>query len=155
MAATVRKSSVAAILLLASLFAPSASSDQASDIRTVLEHVTTGLVDGNPADAMKPFDSAFRSYDKLRDYFDGLTNGYQLTNEVNVVDERDASDQVELTVNWTITLGHLTNPGVQNTRQSKIQIRMVRKKHGWKIVEFSPIDLFNPQFRPPSGNNPR
>lgn len=155
MAVTGRKKHAALVLAMGLLFPALVHSDQASDLRNMLQRIATGLSDENPADALKPFDRSFGSYDKLRDYFDGLTASYQITNEVSVADEQDSSDQTTATVDWTITLGDKTNPGVQDSRYRQIHVRMVREKKHWKIVEFSPIDLFNPQFHSRSGNPPQ
>lgn len=140
----------AGLLLAASLFA-----DPSSDLRATLQRVATGLTDENPADAMKPFARSFVDYDKLSGYFEGLTGSYQITNEVDVADEQDSPDQVVATIEWTITLSDNTNPGVQDSRYGQIHVRMVREQKRWKIVEFSPIDLFNPRFRPQSGHPPQ
>ena len=156
MAAIARSNKSAPVaLLLGLMLALPASPDPSSDIRAVLQHVATGLSEGNPADALKEFDPSYPNYDKLRDDFEGLTAGYQLTNEVSVIDEQDTPDQINAVVEWTLTLGNLTNPGVQDSRNQQIHVRFVRRKNHWKIVEFSPIDLFNPQFHPRSGNPPR
>ncbi len=71
------------------------------------------------------------------------------------LDEQDESDQITATVGWTITLGNKTNLGVQDSRYREIHLRLVREKKHWKIIEFSPIDLFDPQFHPRSGNPPQ
>lgn len=142
-------------LVFGLLFALPASPDQSSDIRAALQRIATGLSEGNPADALKEFDPSFPNYDRLRDDFEGLTAGYQLTNEINIVDEQDTPNQTDAVVDWTLTLGNLTNPGIQDSRNQRIQVRFVRRKNHWKIIEFSPIDLFNPQFHPRSQNPPR
>ena len=155
MAATGPRKYATWTLALGLLFPVLARPDQASDLRTILQRIATGLTDENPADALKPFDRSFSGYNKLSDYFNGLTASYQITNEVNVVDEQDSSDQTTATVDWTITLGDKTNPGVQDSRYRQIQVRMIREKKHWKIIEFSPIDLFDPQFHSRSGNPPQ
>ncbi len=155
MAVTGRKKYTALALVMGLLFPVLARPDQASDLRDVLQRIATGLSDENPADALKPFNRSFGSYDKLSDYFDGLTASYQITNEVNVIDEQDSPDQTTATVDWTITLGDKTNPGVQDSRYRQIHVRITREKKHWKILNFSPIDLFNPQFHPRSGNPPQ
>ena len=142
-------------LMLGALLVAPAKPDQSSDIRAVLQHIATGLSEGNPADALKEFDPSFPNYEKLRDAFEGLTAGYQITNEVNVIDEQDTPDQVNAVVDWTLTLGNLNNPGIQDSRNQRMDVRFVRRKNHWKIVEFSPINLFNPQLHPRSGNPPR
>lgn len=155
MAVTGRRKHAAFVLAIVLLCPALGRSDQASDLRDVLQRVATGLTDENPSDALKPFDRSLSTYDKLSGYFDGLTSSYQITNEVNVVDEQDSADQITATVDWTITLGDKTNLGVQDSRYREIHVRMIRDKKRWKIVEFSPIDLFNPQFHPRSGNPPQ
>lgn len=155
MAVIARSSRVALPLLFGVLFALPASPDQPSDIRAVLQRVATGLSEGNPADALNEFDPSLHEYDTLRDDFDGLTASYQITNEINVVDEQDAPDETKAIIDWTITLGNLNNPDIHESRSRQIHVRFLRKKNHWKIVEFTPVDLFNPQFRPRSENPPR
>lgn len=146
----------AALLLCLGLFFPGlALPDHASDLRTLLQRVATGLTDENPADALKPFDRSFPNYDKLSEDFDGLTASYQITNEVTVADEQDSAGEIKATVDWTITLSDKTNLGVQDSRYGQIHVRATRDKKHWRIVEFSPIDLFAPQFHPRSGNPPQ
>jgi hypothetical protein len=143
-------------LLTTGLFYPVwVRADQPSDLRDILQQIATSLTDENAADALKPFSRAFNNYDKLRDDFDGLTASYQVTNEVNVLDEQDDSDQITATVGWTITLGNKSNLGVQDSRHREIHLRLVREKKHWKIIAFSPFDLFDPQFRTRSGNPPQ
>ena len=145
-----------AALLAGGLLCPSwVRADQASDLREILQQIATSLTDENAADALKPFSQSFNSYDKLRDDFAALTASYQVTNEVNVLDEQDDSNQIAATVGWTITLGNKTNLGVQNSRYREIHLRLRQEKKRWKIVAFSPIDIFDPQFHTCSGNPPQ
>ena len=154
MAAIGRRGYVA--LLATALLCPfGMRADQASDLRDILQQIATSLTDENAADALKPFSQSFSGYDKLRDAFEALTASYQITNEVNVLDEQDASDQIAATIGWTITLGNKTNLGVQNSRYGEIHLRLAREKKHWKIVAFSPIDVFDPQFHARSGNPPQ
>jgi hypothetical protein len=155
MAVIARSTRVVLPILFGVLVALPASPDQASAIRAVLQRVATGLSEGNPADALNEFDPSCAEYDKLRDDFDGLTASYQITNEVNVIDEQDAPNETKALIDWTITLGDLNNPGIKDSRSRQIHVRFIRRKNHWRIVEFSPTDLFNPQFRPQSENPPR
>jgi hypothetical protein len=92
---------------------------------------------------MEPFDKSYANYDKLSGYFQGLTV-FQVDNEVDVTDEDDTSDtETKVTANWSITL---TDRSTNRTdhRAADINIRFVLKGRKWKIVDFSPIDIFNP-----------
>jgi hypothetical protein len=143
-------------LLVTGLLSPFLlGADDSSDLRDILQQIATSLTDENAADALKPFSHAFSDYDRLRDDFEGLVASYQITNEVNVMDEGNDSGQITATIGWTITLGDKTNPGVQDSRYREIQLRLLREKKHWKIVECSPIDLFDPKFHAKSGNPPQ
>ncbi len=120
--------------------------DRTADVRADLGSIATALSAANPADAMTPFDKSFPDYDKLANYFQGL-NAFQVQNEVDIVDEQDTGTETKLTVDWTLTL---TDLGTNSTerRTGEINVRLVSKKGKWKIVDFSPISLFNPQQKP-------
>ena len=93
---------------------------------------------------MSPFDKSFKDYEKLGSYFDGLTNAFQLVNEVKVADEEDTETETKLTVDWTMTLTDL-GLGYTEHRTGEINVRLVLKNGKWQIVDFSPIEMFNPQ----------
>jgi hypothetical protein len=118
--------------------------DRAQDVLSTINYVATALAGDNAADAMTPFDKSFPNYVKLRDYFAGLTDGWQIVNEVDVTDEEDSATQSNVTVQWTMTLTNKTT--FQSERRSgEIHIRLAPEHKRWKIVDFSPIDFFNPQ----------
>jgi hypothetical protein len=114
--------------------------------RAQVSYVASALTAGNPADAMTPFDKSFSGYEKLRSYFSGLTGAFQLTNQLEVTEEQDSPDEATLTLEWTLTL---TDPqtGYARNREATIHARLVPKSGTWKIVEFSPIELFDPRPR--------
>ncbi len=116
--------------------------DRAADVRTLIGNVATSLTSGNPADAMAPFDKSYVNYEKLSGYFQGLTN-FQIENEVDVTDEQDTEDGAKLTIAWALTLTDLTTNRTDQ-RAGEINVRLVLKGGKWKIVEFSPIEIFNP-----------
>lgn len=118
--------------------------DQAGDVRSQLEVVATALSAGNPANAMSPFDKSYANYDKLSGYFDGLTSAFRIVNEIDVVDEEDSAPETKVTVHWTITL---TDLGMNYTvrRECDINARLVPERGKWKIVDFGPIWVFDPQ----------
>jgi hypothetical protein len=121
--------------------------DQASGVRSQLEAVATALSAGNPAEAMTAFDKSCTNYEKLANYFGGLTSAFQIVNEIDVVDEQDAPAETKLTVNWTITLKDLGSNSTEH-RRGDINVRLVLKGRKWKIVDFAPIEIFDPEQKP-------
>lgn len=121
--------------------------DQAQDIRARIDQIATALTAGNPAEAMIPFDKSYPDYAKLSSYFAGLTGAFQVENEVSVTDEEDTATESQVTIDWSLTLADLgTNATIQRT--AVITAKLVRKGREWKIIAFTPIDIFNPQQRP-------
>ncbi len=142
MPAIARKTFLAA---LAFVFAGAgiASADQPHDALDVINHVTGALAEGDPADAIAPFDSSMDGYDTLQNQFVGLTQSYQIVNEADVVDEQDSADEIQLTLRWAVTLtGRQTS--FTNRKSAQVHLKMRRQKGKWKIVEFAPLDLFAP-----------
>jgi hypothetical protein len=134
--------SVAALLIISHL----AEADQGQDVLEPINHITTALADGNPSDAMAPFDKSFAGYDKLRDYFRALTSAFSITNEATVIDEEDAPAETKLTLQWTLSLTNQTN-NQTDSRTSEVEVRMALKEGKWKVVDLSPIDMFDPQAK--------
>ncbi len=139
---------MAAGLLLAS--AENLQADQAADIRSQLSNIATSLTADNPAEAMSPFSKSYQNYDKLRDFFTGLTASFSIVNEVDVTAEEDSASQSLVTIKWAITLSS-AGSNYNNQRSAEINARFVREKKKWKIVQFSPIDLFDPSQVQKSG----
>jgi hypothetical protein len=140
-----RTLSIAALVLL-DLSALPRDADRPPSALEAINHVATALAGDNAADAMTPFDRSFTKYAKLRDYFSGLTDGSQLVNEVEVIDEQDSGTESNLTFEWTLTLTNKTTLQTER-RTGEIHVRLKLEGGKWKIVDFSPIDLFNPQPR--------
>ena len=120
--------------------------DRADDIRAQVSYVGTALSSGNATDAMTPFDKSFPNYEKLRNYFQGLT-AFQVANEMDFIEEDDSETNAKLTVNWTLTLTDLATNATER-RTSDINIELVRKDGKWKIIDFAPIAFFDPQQKP-------
>ena len=116
--------------------------DSAADIRTQLGVVATSLAAANPSDAMSPFDKSYPNYEKLSQYFQGLTV-FQIENEVDVTDEEDTADGANVTITWALTLTDLSTNRTDR-RTAEINARLILKDGKWKIVEFAPISIFNP-----------
>ncbi|HEY3939316.1 MAG TPA: hypothetical protein VGL97_17930 [Bryobacteraceae bacterium] len=119
---------------------------QSANVRRCIGSVATALTAGDPADAMSNFDKSFSGYEKLNSYFAALTNSFELGNEIDVTDEQDSATETKLTVHWVLSLTGLQNRHAEN-RSGDLNIRLVRKGGKWKIVDFSPLDLFNPTAR--------
>lgn len=132
------------VLALLAMLPATARADRAGDVLARLNHVATSLTDGNSLDAMSPFDKSFNDYDKLSSYFDGLTSAFQLTNEIKVTSEEDTETETKLTVDWTLNLADL-GLGYTEHRTGEIHVRLVLRDGKWEIVDFAPIDLFNPR----------
>ena len=142
MAAIARKAPLVTAALLLLSGSPLLA-DRAGDIRSQISYVATSLASGSAADALGPFDKSYASYEKLSGYFQGLTV-FQIQNEVDVTDEDDTSEtESKVTISWAMTL---TDPTIDRTdrRTAEINVRVLLKGGKWKIVEFSPIDIFNP-----------
>ena len=112
--------------------------------RQQVSHVASALTAREPADAMTPFDKSFAGSDKLRGYFGGLTAAFDVTNQLQVTEEQDLTDESTITVEWALNLANAEN-GYSQNRKASVQVRLVRKNGQWKIVDFSPVELFNPQ----------
>lgn len=122
--------------------------DRPEDIRAQVVYVASALSGGNPSDALAPIDKSFKDYAKLRDYFVGLTQAYQVASEVEITDEDDRETESKLQVTWRLTL---TDPAsnTSNQRSADINLTLVQKDGKWKIVDLSPVDFFNPQRAKP------
>jgi hypothetical protein len=136
-------------LALLSVSALPRDTDRAANVLAMINHIAIALAGDNPTSAMMPFDKSFAKYVKLRDYFSGLTDSSQIVNEVHLIDRKDFSNQSNVTVKWTLTLTNKTT--LQTERRSgEIHIDLRLEDGKWKIVDFSPIDLFNPQPKQPA-----
>ena len=139
MAAIVR-SSVLCLLLAVVALGANTPTQQVS-------YVASALTARTPADAMTPFDKSFADYDKLLGYFGGLTAAFEVTNRLQVTVEEVLGSAAQVTVEWALTLVNAEN-GYSQNRKATVHVQLQRKGTQWKIVEFSPIELFNPQTRP-------
>ncbi len=131
----------AAFLILVSFETP-AFADRAGDMRAQISEVSTALTSGNAEQAMVPFDKSYKNYDQLSGYFQSLSS-FQIENEVDVTDEQDTHTGSTVVVSWTLTL---TDPSTNRSEQraADITVRLMSRGGKWKIVDFSPLDIFNP-----------
>lgn len=136
-------------LRIIALFAalPLLYADQTADLRSQLDVIARGLSAGDPAAGMTVFDRSLKDYVKLSNYFGGLTNAFNIVNEIDVSDEQDSNDEIKATVHWTITLSDVGSNYTER-RAGDINLRLVQRGRKWKIVEFAPIDIFDPRPKP-------
>lgn len=129
--------------LLFALAAFTATADQPHDVFQAIEQVANGLSAGNPADALSPFDKSLPKYATLENEFIGLTQSYLITNEADVLEEEDSPGDTKLTLRWAITLTSKESND-SNSHAGEVHVHLRLKNGKWKIVEFSPIDIFTP-----------
>jgi hypothetical protein len=120
-----------------------ARADESSDARGQVSRMANALSEGNASAAMTPIDKSYANYDKLRDYFSGLTAAFQIANQIEVSDEEDAKQQIKLSVHWDLTLTDLQT-NYTESRSADLEITLVLIKGKWKITAIEPIDIFNP-----------
>lgn len=133
------------LVLLASAGASTRqSSDASTDARAQVAAVAEALTSGDPAGAITHFAKSYRDYEKLRRYFEGLS-AFQVENQLDITDEDDTDTSVSLTITWDITL---TDAGSDRSRRrtGEIHAKLMLIHSKWRIVEFSPLDIFNPQI---------
>ncbi len=129
-----------AALLCSLLISSSVQAQDEPDVRAALGQVASALTASDPSGAMQPFSKTLPDYGKLRNYFTGLTNGFSIVNEIDILDQQGA----QATVRWAMTLS--SDGGNHSTRRvAEIHLRMSLEKKKWKVVEFSPISLFDPE----------
>jgi hypothetical protein len=149
MAAIERSFRSLAIAALLSFLAAAARADQAADLRELVMQVSNAISAGNAPDAISAFSKSCKDYDKLQRDFTGLADTYQITNEVNFLDDPTEGDEPEMHVHWTMTLGDAQHT-FSTQRAADIAVRFRLEKGKWKIVGFAPIDIFDPAAQIPA-----
>ena len=121
------------------------AADASSEARGQVAAVARALSSGDAAEAMTHFAKTCPNYDTVRRYFEGL-GAFQVDNQLTFTDEEDADNSVTLTITWDITLSDF---GTENSRRrtGEIHVKVAAADSKWRIVEFSPLDIFNPQLR--------
>lgn len=129
-------------LMLACLISLDAA-DQA-DLLEPVSYVATALTNDDSSDAMKPFDKQMPDYDRIKRCFAGLMDRGLLSNKITVIRDESSGDTATLVLNWTLTIESRLDPVSNERRQREVTVKLKHEKKGWKIVSFSPIDLFEP-----------
>jgi len=119
------------------------ASDSA-DIHSVIGDVANGLSGGSAGQAMEGFSKKCANYQKLSDDFQTLTNAYLVTDRVQFTDEEVTSAQATVKLHWEMSV---TTKGAEYTtnRNADLIIKLVREGKHWRIIELTPIDIFDPQ----------
>lgn len=146
MAATARR--IAAVLAVATLGAIVLHGDETSEALAAVHRAATALSAGNPIEAIAQFDRSYPDYEKLKNYFIGLTGAYNIVSEASIVDEHDEPGAVNMTLDWTLTLTQ-ADSSLSKRRTGEIHVRVIRIKGKWKIASFSPIEIFDPAISNP------
>lgn len=129
-----------------------ARADDSADARGQVSQMANALSEGNPASAIAPIDKSFANYDRLRDFFSGLTSAFQIVNQIEISDEQDEKSQITLSIHWDLTLTDLQT-NYTESRAADLTIKLAKLKGKWKIVNIEPIDMFNPaRTRAVAGN---
>ena len=132
----------ASLFVTAALLVQSGQLDHSTVPRRQLGRIADALTAHNTANAMAAFDRSYPDYSKLQAYFDAC-GAYQVSNELDVLEENDTDTEAKLTVSWSITLTD-NDTDYNEQRSTEIHVRMVLKNGQWKIVEFAPIAIFDP-----------
>lgn len=134
---------LAALLLVAVPLRSGTASDASAAARQQVAAVAEALSSGDASEAMTHFAKTVLDYEKIRRSFEGLAD-FQVENQLDYTDEEDADTSVTLTVTWDITLTDLgSDHSRRRTGEIHVKVALVDSK--WRIVEFAPLDIFNPQ----------
>jgi hypothetical protein len=128
------------------LLAGTLTAQQSKAIYRQVANVATSLTAGDALEAMTSFDKSFDGYARLRDDFSALVSAYQLVNQIEVLDQNIVAGDATLTVHWVLTLSDpVTSLG--ETRTQDVTVKLSFLKYQWRIVGFSPLELFDPQLQ--------
>jgi len=122
------------------------AAQQSKAIYRQVSNVAASLTAGDAAEAMMPFDKSFADYDKLRDDFIALTTAYRISNQLEILVQNIAGQEATLTVHWVLTLSDEFND-LAETRAQDVTVKLSFLKYQWRIVGFSPLELFDPELQ--------
>jgi len=133
-------------LLLVFVLAGTLGAQQSKAIYRQVASVATALTAGSAAEAMMPFDKSCAGYAELRDDFSALVSAYQLVSQIEILEQSIVGADATLTVRWVLTL---SDPVTQlsETRAQDVTVKLSYLRYQWRIVGFSPLDLFNPELQ--------
>ena len=144
MAAIGHNSRVAFVAVALLLAAGDLCADDSADIHSEIAGAATALSNGEPALAMSAFSKSYADYDKLSAYFDQLTGAYRIENQIDFTDEDVQTATASVTLHWAMTLA-TRDSGFTDNRNADITLKLTRQGKHWRITEFGPIKIFDPQ----------
>ena len=118
--------------------------DDSADVHHVIGDLAEALSGDEPTQAMSYFSKKCPAYDKLRGYFEALTSAFYVENRVEFPDEQVSATTATITVQWDLALT-TQQTGFTKNRKAEITIKLAHEGKHWRIVDFSPTDLFDPQ----------
>lgn len=149
MAATgpkVRAALLSALLFLACRV-PGCAADVAPALKREVNYVAAALTAGDAGDAMTPFSKSFAPRERLANYFAALTAAFNVSNEVDFLEEQDHGSEIVLTVRWGLTVSDRENNTTQH-RAEELTLRLIQENGKWRIAGLDPVSFFDP-----SGND--
>ena len=134
-------------MLLAAGVTAAGGADASRGARAEIIYVASALASGNPTDALRPFNPSCSGYGKLKEYFASLTANFDVVSEVEINDEDPGEDTIVLKGNWSLQVADkASNTNSAGPRTSTgFTAKLNRRDGKWTIIEFSPIQMFNPQ----------
>jgi hypothetical protein len=118
--------------------------DTHSDVLDLFASMTSALSDDNPAGFMNAFDRNMADYDKLAGYVGGLIREAEVSASIDPV--KDDGDDMKRSVDldWTLQIRSRQMAGPLVEREQTVHVELVKQKKHWRIVSFTPVDLFAP-----------
>ena len=131
-------------LLLFLPFAACLHADSEKDVEALLASAIAGLSDGRPELFLEPFDRAMPDFEKLRTAIVGLTGQADVSCSFEVVHSEGDDESRTLTLDWILRIdGKGGNTG-STRRQQTVTCTIIKRAKKWRIVSFSPVELFTP-----------
>ena len=138
------------LVIVAAAAAVLGLADTHSDVLELFASMTSALSDDNPAGFMKAFDKNMPDYDKLAGYVDGLIREAEVSASIEPI--KDEGDDVKRSVDldWTLQIRSRQMAGPMVERHQAVHVELAKQKKHWRIVSFTPVDLFAPAKFSPS-----
>ncbi|HWD00610.1 MAG TPA: hypothetical protein VG456_27830 [Candidatus Sulfopaludibacter sp.] len=131
-------------LLLLLCLAAAARADSALDVHNLFEDAAHALGDGKPAGFLSAFDPAMPGFAKLRANVTELVRASDVrsTIEWQTNDGDDQTRRVQL--DWQMEIDERGGASSVTHRRVRVECQMKKEAGGWRIVSFTPADLFAP-----------
>jgi hypothetical protein len=131
-------------VLLLGLSSLVAQPDHSREVRAEMAYVAAALANGNPTDALTRFEKTMEGYDTLADSLKALTESYDLTSQLEILNEEDGASDSTLKLTWTLDLTDRAS-NTSTRRVQEVTVHLKERGGKWKITALTPLDFFNPQ----------